>query len=74
MKIVANKKFAQENPAATKLFEIMKLNINDVSSENMMMSQGKNSPADIENHANSWIKAHQMLFDSWIKQAKEAAE
>lgn len=74
MKIVANKKFAQENPAAAKLFSVMKVNINDVSAENMMMSKGKNTPADIEAHANGWIKAHQQLFNSWIKQAKAAAK
>ncbi len=74
MKIVANKKFAMENPAAAKLFSIMKVNINDVSAENMMMSQGKNSSADIEAHANGWIKAHQDLFNSWVEQAKAAAK
>ncbi|WP_165313731.1 glycine betaine/L-proline ABC transporter substrate-binding protein ProX [Vibrio ziniensis] len=73
MKIVANKKFAEANPAAAKLFEIMKLNINDVSAENMMMSQGHNSAKDIEAHANGWIKANQKLFDSWIETAKKAA-
>ncbi len=73
MKIVANKKFAEENPAAAKLFEIMKLNINDVSAENMMMSQGHNSAKDIEAHANGWIKANQKTFDSWIDTAKKAA-
>ncbi|MGY2573005.1 glycine betaine/L-proline ABC transporter substrate-binding protein ProX [Vibrio sp. C8] len=73
MKIVANKKFAEQNPAAAKLFEIMKLNINDVSAENMMMSQGHNSAKDIEAHANGWIKANQKTFDSWIETAKKAA-
>lgn len=73
MKIVANKKFAEENPAAAKLFEIMKLNINDVSAENMMMSQGHNSAKDIEAHTNGWIKANQKTFDSWIETAKKAA-
>ncbi len=74
MKIVANKKFVEENPAAAKLFEIMKLNINDVSAQNMMMSQGKNKPADIEAHVNGWIKANQAKFDSWIAEAKKAAK
>ncbi|WP_428776305.1 glycine betaine/L-proline ABC transporter substrate-binding protein ProX [Vibrio sp.] len=73
MRIVANKEFAEANPAAAKLFEIMKVNINDVSAENMMMSQGKNSAADIEAHANGWIKANQDLFNSWIAEAKQAA-
>ncbi|WP_100752636.1 glycine betaine/L-proline ABC transporter substrate-binding protein ProX [Vibrio salilacus] len=73
MRIVANKEFTQNNPAAAKLFEIMKLNINDVSAQNMMMSQGKNSSSDIEAHVNGWIKANQQLFDSWVKEAKQAA-
>lgn len=74
MRIVANKKFAQQNPAAAKLFEIIKLDINDVSAQNMIMSKGKNSAKDIEAHANGWIKAHQQLFDSWINTAKQAAK
>ena len=73
MRIVANKKFAEENPAAAKLFEIMKMNINDVSAQNLMMSKGHNSSSDIESHANGWIKAHQAQFDAWLKEAKKAA-
>lgn len=73
MRIIANKKFADENPAAAKLFALMKLNINDVSAENMMMSTGANKPKDIEAHANGWIKAHQKEFDAWIESAKQAA-
>ncbi|MBF9002803.1 glycine betaine/L-proline ABC transporter substrate-binding protein ProX [Vibrio nitrifigilis] len=74
MKIAANKQFAADNPTAAKLFAIMKININDISAENMMMAQGHNSQRDMESHANGWIKAHQKLFDSWIKQAKAAAK
>lgn len=72
MKIVANKKFTQENPAAARLFEIMKLDINAVSAQNMMMSKGSNSQKDIEAHANSWIKANQDTFNRWIAEAKKA--
>lgn len=74
MRIVANKAFAKANPAAAKLFSIMKLNIGDISQQNMMMRKGQNKPADIEAHANAWINAHQNQFDSWIEQAKKAAE
>ncbi|MEF1291420.1 glycine betaine/L-proline ABC transporter substrate-binding protein ProX [Vibrio sp. M260118] len=73
MRIVANKAFAEQNPAAAKLFEIIKLDINDVSAQNMMMSQGKNSSADIESHVNGWIKANQSKFDAWVAEAKKAA-
>ncbi|MGF1735138.1 glycine betaine/L-proline ABC transporter substrate-binding protein ProX [Photobacterium satsumensis] len=73
MRIVANKEFAENNPAAAKLFEVMNININDISAQNMMMSQGKNSSADIQSHANGWIVAHQDLFDSWLDEARKAA-
>ncbi|MCW8348151.1 glycine betaine/L-proline ABC transporter substrate-binding protein ProX [Vibrio sp. ZSDZ65] len=73
MNIIANKAFAEQNPAAAKLFEIIKLNINDVSAQNMMMSNGKNSTADIESHVNGWIKANQAQFDAWVAEAKKAA-
>ena len=73
MRIIANKEFAKNNPSAAKLFEIIKLNINDVSAQNMMMSKGKNSSADIEAHVNGWIKANQSTFDGWITEAKKAA-
>ncbi|KAB2824065.1 glycine betaine/L-proline ABC transporter substrate-binding protein ProX [Aliivibrio finisterrensis] len=73
MRIIANKEFAAQNPAAAKLFEIIKLNINDVSAQNMMMSKGKNSSADIESHVNGWIKANRPLFNSWLAEAKKAA-
>ncbi|WP_287024904.1 glycine betaine/L-proline ABC transporter substrate-binding protein ProX [Vibrio sp.] len=74
MHIIANKQFAKENPAAAKLFAIMKVNINDISAENLMMQKGQNKPADIEAHANGWIKAHQKQFDAWVAEAKAAAQ
>jgi glycine betaine/proline transport system substrate-binding protein len=74
MKIVANGDIAVQNPAAAKLFEIAKLDINDVSGENMLINQGEKSEKDIERHAKSWIKAHQKTFDGWIEAAKKAAK
>lgn len=72
--IVANKTFAMENPAAAKLFEIMKLSINDVSAENMLIANGQDSQKQIEAHADNWIKANQKLFDGWVAQAMAAAK
>jgi glycine betaine/proline transport system substrate-binding protein len=50
----------------------MKLNVNDVSGENMLMSKGENKEADIKRHANMWIKSNKALFDSWVQKAKAA--
>ncbi|WP_274378432.1 glycine betaine/L-proline ABC transporter substrate-binding protein ProX [Oceanospirillum linum] len=72
-RIVANKEWAEANPAAAKLFEIMKLPINAVSAENMMISNGQDSVKEIERHADQWIQANQKTFDQWISAAKKAA-
>jgi glycine betaine/proline transport system substrate-binding protein len=73
-KIVANKKFVKANPAAAKLFAVMKLSSADINAQNMRMNQGENSAADIERHTNAWISGHQALFDGWIAQAMTAAK
>lgn len=74
MKIVANGDIATQNPAAAKLFEIAKLDINDISAENMLINKGEKSEQDIIRHAKSWIKAHEKTFQSWIDEAKKAAK
>ncbi len=72
MHIVANKAWAEKNPAAAKLFSIMKLPLADINAQNALMHDGKSSEADIQNHVDGWIKAHQAQFDGWIKQALAA--
>ena len=72
--IVANKAFVDKNPAAGKLFEVMKLSINDINAQNNRMAQGENTAADITHHTEGWIKAHQKTFDQWLAQARAAAK
>ena len=72
--IVANRAFAEKNPAAAKLFQVMKLPISDINAQNNRMAQGEKTAADIERHTDSWIKAHQKTFDGWLAQARAAAK
>jgi glycine betaine/proline transport system substrate-binding protein len=72
--IVANRKFAEANPAAAKLFSIMKVSANDISAENLLMRNGEKSHEDISRHADAWIKANQKKFDGWLKEARAAAK
>jgi len=37
------------------------------------MYQGQSKPADLQRHAEAWIRAHQATFDGWIAQARAAA-
>jgi glycine betaine/proline transport system substrate-binding protein len=71
-RIVVNRAWADRNPAAVKLFEVMRLPIADINAQNERMRTGENTQADIARHAAGWIKYHQQLFDSWIAQALAA--
>ncbi|MGB0723207.1 MAG: glycine betaine/L-proline ABC transporter substrate-binding protein ProX [Gammaproteobacteria bacterium] len=73
-RIVANLDFAKAHPDAAKLFSIMKLSNNDISAQNLAMRDGQKSEADIERHADAWIKANQATFDGWLKEARAAAK
>ncbi len=73
-RIIANREFAEENPAAAKLFEIMEVSANDISAENLLMRDGEDSEADIERHADAWIAGHQDQWNAWIDEARSAAE
>ena len=73
-RIVANLEFVKANPAAEKLFSIMKLSSNDISAQNLRMRDGEKSAKAVEGHVDSWIKAHQETFDGWIAEAMAAAK
>ncbi|SVX85657.1 L-proline glycine betaine binding ABC transporter protein ProX [Klebsiella pneumoniae] len=57
MHIVANKAWAEKNPAAAKLFAIMQLPVADINAQNAIMHDGKASEDDIQGHVDGWIKA-----------------
>ena len=71
-KIVANASVKANHKDITKLFELMKLSVNDVSGQNMLMRNGQKKPSDIKKHVQMWIKGNSTKVDSWIKQAKAA--
>lgn len=72
--IVANKAWSQANPAAAKLFAVMKLPLADVNAQNLRMHEGQGSSDDIDRHVDGWIASHQATFDGWVKQAAAAAK
>jgi glycine betaine/proline transport system substrate-binding protein len=71
--IVANKEFIAANPAAARLFEVMRLPIADINAQNLRMSEGADRPQDLERHVDGWIKAHRAQFDGWLEAARAAA-
>jgi glycine betaine/proline transport system substrate-binding protein len=71
-RVVANASILQKHKDLVKLFEIAKLDVNDVSGENMLMSKGENKEKDIQRHAKMWLEANKAIVDGWIKAAKAA--
>jgi hypothetical protein len=49
-RIVANKAWAEKNPPAAKLFEVMQLPVADINAQNERMRRGENTQADIARH------------------------
>lgn len=73
LRIVANREFMEANPAAKQLFELIKIPLEDINNQNQLMQEGEDSFEDIDRHADEWIAKNQDLFDSWIEQARQAA-
>lgn len=71
-KIVANKSVLTKHKDIAKLFEIMKLSVNDVSGQNMLMQNGQNKPKDIKRHVAKWLKANKTQVTAWIQEAQAA--
>ncbi|PAS92853.1 MAG: glycine betaine ABC transporter substrate-binding protein [Candidatus Dactylopiibacterium carminicum] len=72
--IVANKAWADANPAAARLFAVIKLPNADINAQNMRMRQGENKQADIERHVAGWIRAYRKTYDGWLAEARAAAK
>lgn len=70
--VIANNGFLQQNPQAKRFFELLKLSIEDINAENLLVSKGEKSDDQILGHAKAWIAKHQNEWDAWIAEAKAA--
>ncbi len=73
IRIVANKKFTADNPAARKFFEIFKLPLMDINEQNTRMNDGEKSQKDIERHADEWIAKNKAQWEGWLEESRKAA-
>ena len=71
-KIVANPSVRVKHKDIAKLFDIIKVDVNDISGENMLMANGQNKEKDIKRHVKTWLKINKSKVDAWIKEAKAA--
>ena len=70
--IGTNKAWLAENPAARKFFELIKMELGDRVIQNIAMTNGEDSEADLRRHANEWIAKNKTQFESWLDQARVA--
>lgn len=71
--VVANDAFLKANPAAKKLFQEVKIPLNDISNMTSRILGGENSHQQIMQMAKDWISGHQDKVDGWLKAARQAA-
>jgi glycine betaine/proline transport system substrate-binding protein len=64
--IIVNKDFAAKNPAAVTFLRQVRIPLDDVNAENLLMQNGEKSIDDIWRHADKWIADHQSEFDGWV--------
>ena len=69
IRVTARNEFLDANPAAARLFRIVKLEQADVSYRIALQSGGANT-ADL---VSRWIEEHRVLVDIWLAQARIAA-
>lgn len=70
--ILANKKFAESNPAARKFFELLKIPLEDVNAVILQQHDGQDKPEQITQQAKGWVSKHQAEFDAWVQEASMA--
>ena len=74
IRIVANKKFTSENPAAQKFFEVFTLPLGDINEQNTRMNAGEKSARDIDRHVDEWIAKNSEKWNGWLNEARAAAK
>jgi len=73
IRIIANKKFLGQNPAAKKFFEVFGLELIDINEQNTRMNEGEKRRKDIERHVDEWIAKNQSTWNGWLEEARKAA-
>lgn len=72
--IAANRNWLAGNPAAARLFDSVKIHLEDRVVQNMAMKNGEDSEKDLRRHAEEWIARNRADFDGWVAAARSAAE
>ncbi len=67
--VLANKEFAEKNPAAAKFFKMFRFPLGELSAAMLRMNEEGKEPAKLKQIAADWVKANQAKFDGWVAAA-----
>ncbi|MGI9643112.1 MAG: glycine betaine/L-proline ABC transporter substrate-binding protein ProX [Acidimicrobiia bacterium] len=70
IQVTANRNFAEANPRASALFEVVELPIDDIVAQNVRYVAGENTEDDVQRHAEEWIEANREMVDAWLAHAR----
>lgn len=70
--VLANREFAEKNPAAAKFLELFRYPIGELSASMMRMNDEGKEPVKLKAIAADWVKANQAKFDGWVAEAAKA--
>jgi glycine betaine/proline transport system substrate-binding protein len=73
IRVAANSRFLDENPAARELFEQVKIPVEDIQAQNLAMEGGADRPADLASQAEQWLGERRGEVLDWLRAAREAA-
>lgn len=70
IRIVANRKFLEQNLDVKRLLELVEIPLDDISEQNARMVDGEDDDEDIRRHAQEWIQSHRPKIDQWLQAVK----
>jgi glycine betaine/proline transport system substrate-binding protein len=70
-RIITNISVNKNHKSLAKLFELIKIDVNDISGQNMLMSKGQNKEKDVLRHADLWLDKNKAKVELWIKTAQD---
>ena len=71
---VANDDFLAANPPAARFLELFAIPVDDIGRMTLQIEQGASSPAAVRAMAAAWIEANRDTVDTWLAEARAAAE
>jgi len=74
IEVCANNEFLKANPAAARLFEVMRIPVEAIFEQNARMQAGENTQKDIERHVTEWKASHADTWEGWLEAARKAAK